>query len=59
MVRIFPHLDWMWRDTEYLSYSVRMLKNADQNNSEYGHFYANKTKDLHKEEYQLLNEVFH
>ena len=26
------------RDTEYLSYSVRMRENADENNSEYGHF---------------------
>ena len=33
LVRIFPHLDWIWRDTE-----VRMRENADQNNSEYEHF---------------------
>ena len=38
-----PHLDWIRRDTEYLSVSspnaaVRMQENADQKNSEYGHF---------------------
>ena len=33
--RIFPHSDWIRRDTLYL---VRMRENADQNNSEYGHF---------------------
>ena len=26
----FPHSDWIWRDTNYLSYSVRMRKNTDQ-----------------------------
>ena len=33
LIRIFPHSDWIRRDM----YSVRMRKNADQNNSEYGH----------------------
>ena len=28
----------MRRDTPYLSYSVRIRENADQNNSEYGRF---------------------
>ena len=36
LVRIFPHSDWMQRDTTYLS--VFMRENADQSNSEYGHF---------------------
>ena len=35
LVRIFPHSDWIRRDTEY---SVQMRENVDQNNSEYGHF---------------------
>ena len=39
--RIFPHLDWIWRDTEYLPVfgpnAEKCGKNADQNNSEYGH----------------------
>ena len=40
LVCIFPHSDWI----QYLSvfsispYSVRMLENRDQKNSEYGHF---------------------
>ena len=33
LVRILLHSDWIQRDTEY---SVRMQKNADQKNSEYG-----------------------
>ena len=32
-VHIFHHSDWIRRDTEYLSYSVRMRKNTDQNTS--------------------------
>ena len=40
--RIFPHLDWIRRDTPYLSVfssnAGKCGKNADQNNSEYGHF---------------------
>ena len=40
--RIFPHLDWIWRDTPHLSVfspnAGKCGKNADQNNSEYGHF---------------------
>ena len=46
LVHIFPHSDWIRRDTrtEYREiprispYSVRMWENADQNNSEYRHF---------------------
>ena len=34
LVRISPHLGWIWRDTE--RYSVRMPQNTDQNISEYG-----------------------
>ena len=39
---IFPHSDWIWRDTECLSVfspnAGKCGKNADQNNSEYGRF---------------------
>ena len=42
LVRIFPHLDWIRRDTEYLSVfspnAGKGEKNADQNNSKWGHF---------------------
>ena len=40
--RIFPHSDWIRRDTPYLSVfspnAGKSGKNADQNNSEYGLF---------------------
>ena len=38
LLRIFPHSDWMWRDTPYLSVFSLNAENKDQNNSEYGHF---------------------
>ena len=38
LVPIFRHSDWIRRDTEYLSGSVRLWENADQNNFDYGHF---------------------
>ena len=37
LVRIFSYSNWIWRDTEYLSVSVQMRENTDQNNSEYGY----------------------
>ena len=37
----FQHLDWIRRDM----YSVRMWENADQNNSEYGHFSRSTNKN--------------
>ena len=37
--RIFPHLDWIRRDT-ISPYSVQMRENADQNNPEYGLFFT-------------------
>ena len=42
LVRIFPHSDWIRRDTE----SVRIRENADQNNSEYGHFSRSVQVDI-------------
>ena len=38
LVRIFPHSDWIRRDTEYLPYSVFMRENTNHKNSKYGHF---------------------
>ena len=38
MVRIFPHLDQIRRDTPYLSVFSPNTGNMDQKNSEYGHF---------------------
>ena len=38
LVRVFLHSDWIGRDTEYLSLLSPNVGNADQNNSEYGHF---------------------
>ena len=35
---IFPHSDWIRRETSTSPYSVWMRENADQNNFEYGHF---------------------
>ena len=38
MVRIFPHSDWIRRDTDYLSVFSPNMGICGQNNSEYGHF---------------------
>ena len=38
LVRIFPHLEWIRKDTPYLSVFNPNAGNADQNNSEDGHF---------------------
>ena len=38
LVRIFSHLDWIRRDTEYLYYLVQIRENAGPNNIEHGHF---------------------
>ena len=37
LVHIFPHSDWIRRDTDS-PFSVRIRENTDQSNSEYGHF---------------------
>ena len=37
LVRIFLYLDWVRSD---ILYWVQVRENTDQNNSEYGHFYA-------------------
>ena len=36
-VHIFPHLDCMRRDAPYLSILSLNARNADHNNSKYGH----------------------
>ena len=38
LVRIFPHSDWIRRDTQYLSVFSPKAGNKDQKNSEYGYF---------------------
>ena len=38
LVRIFPHLDWIRRDTPYFSVFSPNAGNAGQNNSEYRHY---------------------
>ena len=47
---IFPHSDWIRRDTEYLSIfspnAGKCGKNVDQNNSEYFHFVCSGNQGL-------------
>ena len=38
LVPIFPHLEWIRRDTEYLSGFSLNVEKYGQRNSEYGHF---------------------
>ena len=49
--RIFPHLDWTWRDTPYLSVfspnAGKCRKNAGQNNSEYWYFLRSESVANH------------
>ena len=54
LVRIFPTFPHIW--TEYgeilrmSPYSVQMRENADQNNSEYGHFSRSEEQCFHHNE---------
>ena len=49
--RIFPHSDWVRRDTLYIHpYSVRIQKNTDHKNSQYGHF-SRSVKDKTKKNF--------
>ena len=43
LVRIFPHSEWIPRDTEYLSVFSPNARNTDQKNSEYWHFSRSET----------------
>ena len=57
LVRIFPHSDWIRRDTEIRSislYSVWMRENSDQYNSEYGHF--TRSADMEVVKAKIFNE---
>ena len=49
LVRIFPHLDWILRDTTILRicpYSVRIRENMDQKSSKYRQFSRNVGKHI-------------
>ena len=64
LVRIFPHSEWIQRDTPYLPVFRLNAGNTDQNNSEYGHFLRSlKPKHPDKSSYrkkQLQNaQNFH
>ena len=39
LVPIFPHLNWIRRNTPYLSDLSKTRENTDQKNSEYRHLY--------------------
>ena len=39
LVPIFPHLNWIRRNTPYLSDLSKTQENTDQKNSEYRHLY--------------------
>ena len=43
LVRIFPHLNRMWRDTPYLSVFSPNAGKSDQNNPKHGHFLCSDT----------------
>ena len=55
--RIFPHSDWIRRDTPYLFVfspnAGKSGKNADQNNSEYGLFLSREALVTHKVQLNL------
>ena len=55
LVRVFPHLYCIRRDTPYL---VRMWGNTDQKNSEYGHFELRSLYFLKISENQRLPDIF-
>ena len=53
LVRIFPHSDWIRRDTDYLSVFSRNVGICVQNNSEYGYFLPSAS--LNKENSKSLH----
>ena len=65
--RNFPHSDWIWRDTPYLSVfgpnARKSGKNVDQNNSEYGLFSRSAKHScgiqMQSEPYALLQSLYH
>ena len=59
LVQFFPHSDWIRRDAELRSispYSVQMRENADQNNSEYGHFSYSVSFNEHVNKKNQINK---
>ena len=54
LVCIFPHSDWIQTNAEYLSFSVQMRENTNQNNSKYGHFLCSVANMLQN----TLHELF-
>ena len=42
-----PHFPSFGLNTERYPYSVRIQENADQNNSEYGHFLSSDSRNIH------------
>ena len=54
LVGIFPHSDWILRDTEYISVFGPNMENTDQKNSEYGHFSGSEIW-IEKEDISMLD----
>ena len=50
LVRIFPHLDWIRRNTEYLFVFSPNMGKCGQNNSKYGHFLRSVYSEVFWEE---------
>ena len=57
LVNIFPHSDWIWRDTPYLSEFSPNAGNVDQNNSKYGHFLRSVVSWLSYESKQTKTDL--
>ena len=59
---IFPHSDWIRSDTEYLSVfssnAAKCGKNADQNNSKYGHFLYSVSNRFEKKIFDFVHSIF-
>ena len=61
---MFPHSDWIRRDTPHLTVfspiTGKCEKNADQNNSEYGHFLrsVNETKLFRNQDHLTCDAFF-
>ena len=59
---IFPHSDWIRSDTEYLpvfsSNAAKCGKNADQNNSKYGHFLYSVSNRFEKKIFDFVQSIF-
>ena len=59
LVRIFPNLEWIWRDTPYLSVFDLNTGNSGPKNSEYGQFSDSAFSSLtHVRKYHTLDNWF-